>query len=119
MRFVMMIVVIIIMIVVIIIMIVDYCIIMIRTSWLTDWPAAAANREFSAAMASLRAVAFFLAPSLWGSIYAACVRAGRPPGLALVGAGLVGALLPAMIHRSISAEDWSPKAKPKSKPKAS
>ena len=54
-------------------------------------------------------VAFFLAPTLWGSIYAVCVRAGQPPGFAQVGAGLVGAALPALIHRSISAEDWQPK----------
>jgi DHA1 family tetracycline resistance protein-like MFS transporter len=67
--------------------------------------------EFSASMASLRAVAFFLAPTLWGSIYAACVRAGQPPGFALVSAGLVGAALPALIHRSISAEDWQPSTK--------
>lgn len=64
--------------------------------------------EFSAAMASLRAVTFVLAPTAWGAIYAACVRAGRPPGLSLVGAGLVGAVLPALLHRTLSAEDWAP-----------
>ena len=65
--------------------------------------------EFSAAMASLRAVAFVLAPSIWGSIYAMCVRMGRPPGFALIGAGLVGAVLPGLIHRTISQQDWDAK----------
>ena len=64
--------------------------------------------EFSAAMASLRALAFVLAPSFWGLVYSACVRAGRPPGYALVAAGLVGAVVPALLHRSIGAAKWAP-----------
>jgi len=67
--------------------------------------------EFSAAMASLRALAFVLAPSFWGLVYSACVRAGQPPGYALVAAGLVGAVVPALLHRSIGAAKWAPPKK--------
>ena len=44
--------------------------------------------------------------SLWGGIYAWCIRAGKPPGLALVAAGCVGAVLPGLLHRTVRATDW-------------
>eukprot|EP01050_Picozoa_sp_SAG11_P018803 SAG11_NODE_2900_length_2851_cov_1.375727_2_plen_153_part_00 len=62
--------------------------------------------EFSAAMASLRALTFMIAPTLWGGIYSWCVKTGRNPGLSMVAAGLVGGLLPALLHRSIKQADW-------------
>ena len=60
-----------------------------------------------------RAVAFVLAQTVWGAVYAACVRTGRPPGYGLMAAGLVGAVLPAVLHRTVSAKDWAPAAAPK------
>ena len=50
---------------------------------------------------------------IWGYFDAQCVRTGRPPGYALMAAGLVGAVLPAVLHRTVSAKDWAPAAAPK------
>jgi DHA1 family tetracycline resistance protein-like MFS transporter len=57
--------------------------------------------EFSAALSSLRALAFVIAPTCWGRIYSWCTRSGHYPGLALVVAAIIGAALPAAIHRSV------------------
>jgi DHA1 family tetracycline resistance protein-like MFS transporter len=64
--------------------------------------------EFAAALASLRALAFVVAPTLWGRVYAGCANAGWSPGLAISAAGCLGAVLPGLLHRSISAQAWEP-----------
>ena len=46
-------------------------------------------------------------PSLWGSLYNRAARAGLPPGLSMVCAALLGAALPALVHRSLSDEEWA------------
>ena len=62
--------------------------------------------EFAAAVSSLRAFAFVIAPTVWGRVYALLLRSGRPPSFALIAVGLVGAIVPVLIHRSVPDKQW-------------
>jgi hypothetical protein len=65
--------------------------------------------EFAAAISSMRAMAQVVGPALWGRAYMQLLRVGYPPSLVWVCVAGLGALVPAVVHRSIAQKDWEPK----------
>jgi hypothetical protein len=57
--------------------------------------------EFSAYFNNLRAVVVAVAPFMYGQTYAYCREAGLHPGIPFWVGGLVGALLPELLHRTL------------------